>query len=287
MQFNVFLIFIIQYWTLSNIHFCIIFMKKYIVFGFILICLVVCGACYERSLLSGRMKFYLAYHIEASLPKNKDYIPIHAGRAVALEKSKDGVIKDLSWFEKNMRGDNTGDNISKRNRYYDEMTMIYWLYKNLDFNKEPSYIGVGHYRRFLRIYDYNEYDIVLPNPWFFDTNIYDHHVKAHGGKEITFAIKVVKEMHPEYAEAIDEYFAANKFFPCNLMLMKTSLFIEYGDWIFPILEKVYNNIDDKTSKSYRSVGWVAERLTGVFLHKKIKEGAKVNYTRIYRDPRKA
>ena len=38
-----------------------------------------------------------------------------------------------------------GDNISKKNPNYCELTAIYWLWKNYDL---PNYVGVCHYRRF-------------------------------------------------------------------------------------------------------------------------------------------
>ncbi len=41
-------------------------------------------------------------------------------------------------------GDDSGDNISEKNRYYSELTAIYWLWKN----KPQAVTGVCHYRRF-------------------------------------------------------------------------------------------------------------------------------------------
>lgn len=42
-----------------------------------------------------------------------------------------------------MQGDNTGDNISKYNSIFCEMTAVYWAWKNLN----ADYIGLCHYRR--------------------------------------------------------------------------------------------------------------------------------------------
>ena len=60
------------------------------------------------------IKILVAYHKKSPLFKNDIVIPIHAGRAVAKVKSKDGVIsdQDFEWLMKNMIGDDTGENIS-------------------------------------------------------------------------------------------------------------------------------------------------------------------------------
>ena len=42
--------------------------------------------------------------------------------------------------------DDTGDNISAKNCYYSELTGLYWVWKNV---KDPDYVGVCHYRRYL------------------------------------------------------------------------------------------------------------------------------------------
>ena len=43
-----------------------------------------------------------------------------------------------------MTGDDTDSNISKKNRYYSELTGIYWIWKN----KQHKITGACHYRRF-------------------------------------------------------------------------------------------------------------------------------------------
>ena len=44
--------------------------------------------------------------------------------------------------------DNTGDNISKKNKYYDMYTFHYWLWKNNMNNLEDKWIGFCQYRKF-------------------------------------------------------------------------------------------------------------------------------------------
>ncbi|WP_430972001.1 DUF4422 domain-containing protein [Sunxiuqinia rutila] len=60
------------------------------------------------------------------------YIPIMAGNA----QSKAAI---------DMQGDDTGDHISSKNKYYSELTGTYWVWKNTC----QDIVGVVHYRRFL------------------------------------------------------------------------------------------------------------------------------------------
>ena len=60
------------------------------------------------------------------------YLPIRSG-AVFDTRGESGII-----------GDDTGDNISEKNRLYSEFTAEYWMWKNVD----ADYYGLCHYRRY-------------------------------------------------------------------------------------------------------------------------------------------
>ncbi len=98
---------------------------------------------------SPNIKILVGYHKPSELFKDNILTPIHLGRALATETSKDGEIsnEDFEWMYKNMIGDDTGDNISDLNRYFCEFTGIYWAWKNYDKLGNPDYIGYVHYRR--------------------------------------------------------------------------------------------------------------------------------------------
>ncbi len=59
------------------------------------------------------------------------YHPIMAGNALLTDPAT-------------ITGDDTGDNISSKNKYYSELTGIYWAWKN----QQSEIIGSCHYRRF-------------------------------------------------------------------------------------------------------------------------------------------
>lgn len=95
------------------------------------------------------VKILIGYHKPSVLFKSDILTPIHLGRALATEVSKDGKMteEEYQWMLDNMIGDDTGDNISLKNRHYNEMTGIYWAWKNYDKLGNPDYIGFMHYRR--------------------------------------------------------------------------------------------------------------------------------------------
>ena len=75
------------------------------------------------------IKVIIATHKNYKMPEDELYLPVHVG--------KEGK-NDIGY-----QGDNTGDNISRKNPYFCELTGLYWAWKNLD----TDYIGLVHYRR--------------------------------------------------------------------------------------------------------------------------------------------
>lgn len=97
------------------------------------------------------VKILVAYHTPSTLLKDSVLTPIHVGRELALQASKNGAHseEDLAWMIENTIGDNTGDNISGKNERYCELTSTYWAWKNYHVLGDPDYIGFMHYRRHL------------------------------------------------------------------------------------------------------------------------------------------
>lgn len=84
-----------------------------------------------------KSKIYTFYY----QPKNiisvgKNYIPVWAGKNERPEVS--GIT-----------GDDTGENISAKNKYYSELSGLYWVWKNTN----SDIVGSCHYRRYFTVYD--------------------------------------------------------------------------------------------------------------------------------------
>ena len=75
------------------------------------------------------IKIMLSYHKPDHLFKDDILTPVHAGRANA-KKRMDKDDEKLKWLLENMIGDDTGENISTKNTLYNEMTTVYWAWKN-------------------------------------------------------------------------------------------------------------------------------------------------------------
>ena len=86
-------------------------------------------------------KIFVAYHNKTSYKKTSILEPIHVGRVISDSKTR----MELS----ELRGDDTGDNISNLNRTFCELTAHYWAWKNTNY----KYTGLMHYRR---IFNLNE-----------------------------------------------------------------------------------------------------------------------------------
>lgn len=80
-----------------------------------------------------KIKIAVACHKPSVLPNNPLLMPVQVGAAVAAKRMN------------GMKHDDEGDNISKKNPQYCELTAQYWTWKNV----EADYYGLCHYRRFL------------------------------------------------------------------------------------------------------------------------------------------
>jgi hypothetical protein len=81
------------------------------------------------------IKIYVFYYKESPVLKTDPiYQPVMAGNA-------------LLSGNQSIQGDDSGENISKKNRYFSELTGIYWIWKNT----MQDVTGTCHYRRFFTV----------------------------------------------------------------------------------------------------------------------------------------
>lgn len=179
--------------------------------------------------------------------------------------------------------DDEGENISKKNSNYCELTGMYWVWKN----SIDEYVGICHYRRFFTknelsvnkkyFYTYEELKkklngvecLVADKLYVKDNTIYDHYARYHFKKDLDVLKNLIKKEFPDYCEAFDEAFSKNYFYPCNMMFCKKKIFDEYAKWLFSLIER-YEEVVDISAYSVdqaRIFGFLTERLLNVWIIK--------------------
>lgn len=242
---------------------------------------------------------YTAYHKPASLIESPSITPIHVGRANA-KAPLDRMI-----------GDDTGANISALNRSYCELTALYWAWKN---DAESTHIGLMHYRRLLdfdrtfrspmaevfpgslRFDDYCEateawlaknpdIDLVAPVAHRMPMTVRENYVSEHDEADLRFVEDWLAEDSPEYVGDWNAVLNGRELLLANMFLAKREVITPYLDWMFPILDGLFNaDIPRKYLSAYneRFIGFMSERLFTVYVRKFLRDhpGAKVHRVNI-------
>lgn len=221
------------------------------------------------------IKILIATHKKYQMPNEHFYLPIQVG---SYGKESIGYLKD-----------NIGENISKKNPYYCELTGLYWGWKNL----KCDYIGLAHYRRHFsnknliyRLFNnkfdcilsdeeiknlLKQYDIILPKKrnYYIET-LYSHYAHTHYSEHLDETRKIISECFPKYIRSFDLVMKRRSAHMFNMFIMKKELADEYCKWLFDILNKLEEKIDIKQYDSYqaRLYGRVSELLFDVWLNEK-------------------
>lgn len=223
-----------------------------------------------------KIEMFVAMHKPGPLLKG-NYIPIHVGRAVSQYKGEMlGMI-----------GDDTGKNISSKNPSYCEMTAHYWIWKNV---KDTEYVGLCHYRRYFGIdvteeninHLMQDVDVILVEPSFYVDSVYSYFAKFIGAENVTILSLVMKKLYPDYFETLEKICDGIKFHPFNMLICRKSLFDQYCEWLFSILEECEKYIKPAPyTNANRALAYMAEMITGVyFIHRQMKIKS-VPYYKVY------
>ena len=189
--------------------------------------------------------------------------PIQVGAALCQERVADAL-------------DCEGENISKKNVNYSELTALYWMWKNVLHSSvedcESDYYGLVHYRRILelkeddifRLLD-NDIDVVLPYPMPYAPNIEAHHERYLKKEDWNAVIRAVRQLQPEYAEEFPKILQQKHFYNYNIMLAQEKVLLRYCEWLFPILERVEKlSVPKGENRADRYIGYVGETLATLY-----------------------
>lgn len=205
-------------------------------------------------------------------------------------------------FPEDMAADNSGDNISRKNRRYCELTVQYWAWKN----EQADYYGFCHYRRLFSfgterekinewgVIGYNKldkavypalkmdrdsvsgrisgYDILVAEPFLPDhpshMTVYEHYEKFRHLriKDLDLMLEVIDRKYPFLTPYAKHYMTAEYFYPCNMFIMKRELFFDYAEKLFSVLDEVEKDIDMTlySREGIRTMGHLGERFLGIY-----------------------
>ena len=226
------------------------------------------------------IKIFICAHKEVPLPQHPYFLPIQAGAALHNH------ISDY-------QPDDEGDNISKKNPHFCELTCHYWAWKNL---RNVDIVGLNHYRRYFdfqkkwpqfsadkrfvtteeflkqnyQFPDLNsilqKYDIILPIARHWRVSNTQQYNDYHIAKDWEMLRQIIKERSPQYMPAFEKTMDhSNKAVGYNMFITHWKYFDAYSEWLFDILFEVERRvplIDDPIQS--RIYGYMSERLINVF-----------------------
>lgn len=189
---------------------------------------------------------------------------------------------------------------------YSELRAHYWVWKNA---QPCEYVGFFHFRRYLDIYNFDikncsekklpyvykkmpsenidkqkienilkNYDCLVPIKEYTGISVYSKYSAKKYQKlsDLKFVYEYIAKKYPEYKTSADEYLNGESEYYCNMFIFKWKIFEKYCEWIFDILNHFTENNNEILP---RTQGYLAERLTGIFITKLIKDGYNVGALR--------
>lgn len=226
-----------------------------------------------------RIQIIIATHKKYKMPYDKIYLPLHVGAEGKTDEY--GNELDLGYIK-----DNTGDNISKLNSSFCELTGLYWAWKNI----KAEYIGLVHYRRHFSIkkkknvwdsiVTYKELEpylgkikVFIPNKrkYYIET-LYSHYKHTHYSSQLDETRNIIAEKYFEYLPSYDSVIKHRYGYMFNMMIMEKTFLDNYCTWLFDILFELAKRIDMPGLSAFqgRYYGRISEIIFNVWLDHQIK-----------------
>ena len=249
------------------------------------------------------VKIFVTYYKPFRIP-DKGHIlqPIQVGRAIEKDPFMGGQLsdEDVEWLHKRMIGDNTGENISEKNRSFDVLTAYYWVWKNYRKIGNPKYIGFFAHRKLLELgaSEYQKFSIYAPDygytarglkallkkhriiahrskPWY--GSVYNHYRYDHHVEDIDMMIEIIRRDYPEMVGAMMNVLHAQNqpYAIWNFWMMEKELAFDYFQKLFHIMFEIEDRrgavIAQYNLYQRRVFGYLAERFYAIWLEYQMKD----------------
>lgn len=170
-----------------------------------------------------------------------------------------------------------GENIAQYNDRINELTGLYWIWKNTD----SEYVGLSHYRRFFDnggrldraaaqwiLEDGN--DIILC-PILLNWTMY-HNIEMASGIDLARRgyeafHEMIRERQPDYLPAFEHVMGHGLLYRCNLFVTRREIMNAYCEWLFSFLTDATDMVDVSGCGGYehRVCGYYGEAMWTVWL----------------------
>lgn len=205
-----------------------------------------------------KIKILVCAHKVGSIYQDSMYMPIQGGKAI-------------SNIDLGIQGDDTGDNISAKNKRYCESTVLYWGWKNLN---NVEYLGLAHYRRRfeskMNIDNIDKLmkdkDIITVKPGRLNCPVIELLRKLICLEDLCIFIDTLLEIYPDYRKTIiDYYYSSNRLIPFHMFVTQKKEFDKYCEFLFKILFRVEERIRPANyTRLNRSLAYMGEFLLGLY-----------------------
>lgn len=160
--------------------------------------------------------------------------------------------------------DDTGVNISAKNKQYCEMSATYWVWKNTNH----AWTGIEHYRRHLLVSPEmldNNVDAILPLPYLCCPNTMAQFRRFVSEDVQRALLQALKALHPLEYDIYKEILYGPYQYTYNILCAKRVVFEDYCTWFFEITEHMETMSDTVSEiETTRALSYVAEALTNLY-----------------------
>jgi hypothetical protein len=210
--------------------------------------------------------------IEDNERENGPLVPINSGSGLRGDK----------WCEKHLIFDDTGDNISSLNPFFNEYTAIYWYFKNR-MGGNNDYVGFYHYRRLFnedQILDYRDYDMILPTSNDLGVPLLQQYGYWHSVSDLHTLLGYLHKTNPELAKKFMAFLLISTVCVGEgfIFIMRKELFREWCSIAFKIMFGIFGDVcaseEFEKRKDYnkRALCFLMERFFGFWVLEKISSG---------------